>query len=404
MADACERAGVEFHPTAGTGGGPLASPREEAALGRLIAGLADEPALAGAGLVPVGRGRQLAWCRPGAASESLQLSMRALLGDPAGSGVVEYVPGDGTLTALAGADMDVLRATVAEGGHRLTPAIAGGATLGGVLASGRSGLDRHGLGPTSHHVLGMRMIDGRGRHLRSGGRLVKNVTGFDLHRLHVGARGILGPILEASLRLMPAPEQEQYLTSGPHGSTAEAVEVALEVRRAERVREQCLFVRDRVVHVLLAGRGAQVEADRRRLEALLGAVTELDAGPGAEAFHRAGARDTALRLTTVPSRVAATVRSLEAALGGLDAAVIEPGAALVDLPQDLASAADAWPEDLAVEVEVRAPLSAADLPQALRQATERSGPSGPEGTWTRRLIEAYDPAGLFQSGGFPASA
>jgi glycolate oxidase FAD binding subunit len=250
----------------------------------------------------------------------------------------------------------------------------------------------------------MRMIDGRGRHLRSGGRLVKNVTGFDLHRLHVGARGILGPILEASLRLMPAPEQEQYLTSGPHGSTAEAVEVALEVRRAERVREQCLFVRDRVVHVLLAGRGAQVEADRRRLEALLGAVTELDPGPGAEAFHRAGARDTALRLTTVPSRVAATVRSLEAALGGLDAAVIEPGAALVDLPQDLASAADAWPEDLAAEVEVRAPLSAADLPQALRQATERSSPSGPEGTWTRRLIEAYDPAGLFQSGGFPASA
>ena len=57
------------------------------------------------------------------------------------------------------------------------------------------------------------MIDGTGRHLRSGGRLVKNVTGFDLHRLHAGGRGIFGPIVEASMRLMPAPEAEQYVTS-----------------------------------------------------------------------------------------------------------------------------------------------------------------------------------------------
>ena len=400
LAGACERAGVDFHPTAGVGGGPVASPTTEDALCALVAAFASDPALAGARLVPLGRGRQLGWCRPDAVAapqDTLQVTMRSLLGDASSTGVVEYVPGDGTLTALAGADMAELRAVVAEGGHRLTPAIAEGATLGGVLASGRSGLDRHSLGPTRHHVLGMRMIDGSGRSLRSGGRLVKNVTGFDLHRLHVGARGIFGPIVEASLRLMPAPEEEQYLTTEPLGSTAEAVGLALELRRAPRVREHALFVRDRVVHVLLSGRGAQVAADRLRVEALLGKVHEHDPGPGAMTFHRAGMRDVAARVATVPSRVEGAVARLEAALGPLDQAVVEPGDAVIDLPAELLGTAAAWPEGLDASIEVRAPHGAA-------LASDEPTNSGPMGTWTRRLIEAYDPVGLFQTDGFPASA
>lgn len=400
---ACDRAGVALDPTGGHGGGPTAMPSSEAALAALIRGFADRDAGGRARLLPVGSGGQLSWCRPSALrhpSHFLQLSMPALLGAEGASGVVEYVPGDGTLTALAGADLSVLRATVAEGGHRLTPAIFGGATLGGVLAAGRSGLDRYGLGPASHHLLGMRMIDGSGRQLRSGGRLVKNVTGFDLHRLHAGGRGIFGPIVEASMRLMPEPEAEQYLTSSPCATAAEAVELALAVRGSTKIREQALFVRERVVHILLAGRGAQVDADRRRLEELVSSIDEHEPGPGAEAFHRAGGRQSAARLSTVPSRVAAAVAALEASIGDLTGAVIEPGVAQVDLPADLISTAPEWPDALEGRLTFRGPIPAALQPSIAGSAAATSA----QARWTGRLIEAFDPAALFQIEGFPASA
>jgi len=410
---ACLEAGVVLDEAGGLGGGPAVRPATEASLGVLISALSALPTRSSQStvrLVPLGGGGQLSWCRPDASrspKDFLQLSMRALLGDESSTGVVEYVPGDGTLTALAGAEVAVLRATVAEGGHRLTPAVFGSCTLGGVLAAGRSGLDRHSLGPTKHHLLGMRMIDGTGRHLRSGGRLVKNVTGFDLHRLHAGGRGIFGPIVEASMRLMPAPEAEQYLTSGACASATAAVELALAIRGATRIREQAVFVRDRVVHVLLSGRDRQVEADRRRLEELLTNLEEHDPGPGAEAFHMAGdgaeGQGSAVRVSTVPSRVAAVVAALEGSLGELSGAVIQPGVAQVDLPLDGLSSASSWPALLEAQLSLRGPL-----PESLRSkiATSTMGTStvatGPASQWSRRLVEAFDPAGLFQTEGFPA--
>lgn len=428
---ACKEAGVEFDAAGGVGGGPIAQPRTESSLAALIAALAGSAGGAAVRVVPVGHGGQLSWCRPDASlapASFLQLSMRTLLGDGPASGVVEYVPGDGTLTALAGADISVLRATVAAGGHRLTPAIFSESTLGGVLAAGRSGLDRHSLGPIKHHLLGMRMIDGSGRQLRSGGRLVKNVTGFDLHRLHAGGRGIFGPIVEASMRLMPTPEAEQYLTSGPCASATEAVELALSIRRAPKIREQALFVRDRVVHVLLSGRGRQVEADRRRLEELLVGLTEHDPGPGAVAFHLAGEVAATARLSTVPSRVAGVVSALEEAMGDLLGAVVQPGVAQVDIPEALASGASSWPASLDAELSVRgalpeplrASLSTGNAPHGSAQAgptpahptpahptqadPTQADPaaSGPESRWAQRLVNAYDPAGLFQTRDFPA--
>jgi len=398
---ACQEAGVELEDAGGVGGGPVARPATEASLGNLVARLAERSRQSPVRLVPTGSGGQLRWCRPDASlapAGFLQLSMGALLGDESPTGVVEYVPGDGTLTALAGAELSVLRAAVAEGGHRLTPAIFGSCTLGGVLASGRSGLDRHSFGPNRHHLLGMRMIDGTGRHLRSGGRLVKNVTGFDLHRLHAGARGIFGPIVEASMRLMPAPEAEQYLTSSRAATTAAAVEIALAIRGSTRIREQGLFVRDRVVHVLLSGRGRQVEADRRRLESLVTGLEEHNPGPGAEAFYLAGDGPSAVRLSTVPSRICEVTSALEESLGELSGAVIQPGVAQVDLPHERVSGASAWPSSLEAQISVRGAV-----PEPLRSSLVTTAPpAGPESRWTRRLVEAFDPAGLFQTEGFPA--
>ena len=200
------------------------------------------------------------------------------------------------------------------------------------------------------------------------------------------------------MRLMPAPEAEQYLTSPPAASAAAAVELALSIRGATRIREHGLFIRDRVIHVLLSGRGRQVEADRRRLEELVPGLEELAPGPGAEAFHLAGERQSAVRVSTVPSRIVSVVSTLEASLGALSRAVIQPGVAQVDLPQPLISSGPAWPSSLEGEVSVRG-----TVPGTLRPYLSATvAPAGPESRWTRRLVEAFDPAGLFQTEGFPA--
>ena len=176
---------------------PMAAPETEEALIELIA----EARAGGLNVLPIGNGTRLGGVHGGGAD--LLLSTRAL------SGVVAYEPGDGTVTARAGTKMSELADAVAAGGHRLTPDVPRPheATLGGVIADGWSGGDRLRFGPTRHHVLGMRVLLSDGEVTKTGGRLVKNVTGFELHRLYAGSGGSLCLILEASLRLFAAPAE-----------------------------------------------------------------------------------------------------------------------------------------------------------------------------------------------------
>lgn len=177
-------------------------------------------------VLPVGYGSKLSWL-PDLESVGFLLSTRAL------RGVVAYEPGDGTLTARAGCTMSELESEVARGGHHLTPQVALGmpSSLGGVLASDQSGLDRGPLGPARHHVLGMRVALADGRVVRSGGRLVKNVTGFDMHRAYAGSYGSLCVILEASLRLFPKHESE-CLVHAKFADAASAQEAYGKLRQA----------------------------------------------------------------------------------------------------------------------------------------------------------------------------
>ena len=154
-------------------------------------------------VVPTGLGSKLSWTKAPARVDFL-LSTRAY------AGVVAYEPGDGTLTARAGTTMAELSSRVASGGHALTPDVPrpARATLGGVIAAAQSGSDRLRYGPVRDHVLGVQVALGDGTLARSGGRLVKNVTGYDLQRLFTGSHGSLCVILEASMRLFALPEEE----------------------------------------------------------------------------------------------------------------------------------------------------------------------------------------------------
>src|SRR5919198_5685090 len=130
------------------------------------------------------------------------------------SGVVEYTPGDLTLTARAGTPLDeIARVTRAEGQWlALNPFGAERGTLGATVATASSGPLAHAFGTPRDCVLGLETVTGAGAVVRTGGRVVKNVAGFDLTRLFTGSWGTLAVITEVTVRLRAIPEvDESYL-------------------------------------------------------------------------------------------------------------------------------------------------------------------------------------------------
>ncbi|MGD2118200.1 MAG: glycolate oxidase subunit GlcE [Chromatiales bacterium] len=129
-------------------------------------------------------------------------------------GIVDYDPRELVMTARVGTSLSELQQTLAEQGQMLPfepPSFAPTATLGGTLACGLSGPARPFAGSARDYVLGVQVINGRGELLNFGGRVIKNVAGYDLSRLMVGAMGTLGIITQASLKVLPQPQFSQTL-------------------------------------------------------------------------------------------------------------------------------------------------------------------------------------------------
>lgn len=130
------------------------------------------------------------------------------------AGIVDYQPKELVLTAQAGTPLVEIEALLAAQNQMLAyepPHFGGGATLGGSIAAGLSGPRRPYAGAARDFVLGVRMIDGTGQALRFGGQVIKNVAGYDVSRLMVGALGTLGVLTEISLKVLPRPATETTL-------------------------------------------------------------------------------------------------------------------------------------------------------------------------------------------------
>lgn len=159
-----------------------------------------------------GNGSKRGLLRPVQAARTL--STRGL------TGITLYRPQELVLSARAGTPIPEIEAALAEAGQHLIAeppdfsALFGtgrAATIGGVVSTNLSGPRRITWGAMRDHVLGLRFVNGQGEVLRSGGRVLKNVTGLDLCKLLSGAHGTLGVITEVTIKVLPAPEASATL-------------------------------------------------------------------------------------------------------------------------------------------------------------------------------------------------
>ena len=181
------------------------TPENPEAVREAVAGaLAEE-----APLEVLGAGSKRAYGRPSEAARVLDLSRL--------SGVSLYEPEELVMTAGAGTKLSEIEARLAQYGQFLAfePAdygpllggTAGAATIGGVLACNLSGPRRIAAGAARDHFLGAQAVSGRGEAFKSGGRVMKNVTGYDMCKLLAGSFGTLAVMTEVTFKLLPAPEE-----------------------------------------------------------------------------------------------------------------------------------------------------------------------------------------------------
>ncbi|CAN5642754.1 FAD-binding protein [soil metagenome] len=127
------------------------------------------------------------------------------------AGVIAFEPAEMTVRVGAGTTVADLDAVLAEAGQTVAVPAWPGATVGGVLAVGHSGIRRLGWGPVRNALLEARVVDARGHLVKAGGPTVKNVSGYDLCRLLVGSLGTLGLLGEVVLRTRPLPRASRWL-------------------------------------------------------------------------------------------------------------------------------------------------------------------------------------------------
>ena len=201
-------------------------------------------------------------------------------------GVVEFEPAEMIVRVRAGTAVAELDAALAERGQQvaLDPADPLRATVGGVLAVGRSGLRRLRYGPVRDTVLEVRTVMAHGRLVKAGGPVVKNVSGFDLGRLLVGSLGTLGFLAEVVLRCSPTPPVAQWYRSAEGADPFAA--------RDRLFRPSSLLWDGTSTWVLLEGHAADVRAER---EALGAGWTEAEGPPALPTGGRRSVRPSELR-------------------------------------------------------------------------------------------------------------
>ena len=280
----------------------------------------------GLAVIPRGGGTKLDWGNPPSRAD-LIVSMARL------NRVIEHAWADLTVTVEAGCTMAELQNTLAEHGQRLAIDVLwpGTATVGGILSTNDSGALRLRYGGLRDLIIGITLVLPDGTIARSGGKVVKNVAGYDLPKLATGALGTLGVITQATFRLHPMPHGKRTLTVLPRRIVeAQTLLLALQdsnlAHAALQFRSGASMAAE--MDILLEGTEAGMEAQAGRIRQMArpAAVKETEApririitgstaapcGPGevwAAREEIAGAASV-VKFSVLPSQIGAALESI----------------------------------------------------------------------------------------------
>ena len=266
-----------------------------------------------------GRGTWMAAGRPVQAPRSLSLANE--------NGIVDYVPDDLTITVRAGFTLEEIATATRLNNQWLPLDPFGGAasTIGATIATASSGPLAHSFGFARDLILGLEFVTGKGDVVRSGGRVVKNVAGFDMMRLMCGAWGTLGVLTEATLRLYGQPKVDRTFAlpaTGGADSTAAMLQslqagpfaaLAMEVIHSEVASKVGLPANDFVL-VRLGGNEKLVEAQLSAL-AKIGTPVETAGDAWARmAEAELSSYETVLRISSLPTSIISAWQTAHALL------------------------------------------------------------------------------------------
>jgi glycolate oxidase FAD binding subunit len=369
---------IAQHAPVSVDGVPVAvtlRPRDGEALSQLLQALGRR----GLAVVPAGGGSQLGLGNLPRRVDALLSTERLCEAQP-------WDPAEGVCHAGAGERLGALRARVAAAGWELPLDAPDASTVGGALAAATVGPRSLGFGAPRDAVLGLEVALGSGERTHCGGRVVKNVTGYDLPRLYTGSLGSLCVIEAAWLRLRPMPAARRALTR-PERPAAEAVARGIEASRLACARACALLGDARTLRGVIELAGAQATLDRdaawlarehgaRDADAgALGAVyaAQRHAPPGALRF----------RIPALPAQQAALLASLPASTR----VVVHPGlrlvyATLLEMP----AASDGWRIEAA--------------PPEVKRGRDVFGVAAGELALGRALKQRFDPHGVLSPGRF----
>ena len=269
-----------------------------------------DAAARGTGLRIVGRGTWLDAGRPVRASGSV--STREL------AGIVDYVPGDLTLTARAGTSLADVRAATAEHNQwlALDPFGSDDGTLGATVATASAGPLATFFGTPRDLVLGIEFVTGGATVARGGGRVVKNVAGFDITRLLTGSWGTLGVITEVTLRLHARPESDISIAVSIGGIGDDLSRLRETLRRLPFTPYACEVVNstlaralqlgDRPVALFRLGGNAEAVSAQRAALVEVGETREIDGDVWHRLRHAESSDAFVFRLSRRPSQIGTT--------------------------------------------------------------------------------------------------
>jgi glycolate oxidase FAD binding subunit len=344
-------------------------------------------------VVPVGGRSKLTWAAPPESCDLL-LDLTGL------DRVVEHVAGDLTVVAEAGVRLADLQAQVGRAGQLLgLDPPEDGATLGGVVSANASGPRRLRYGTTRDLLIGITVVLADGTVAHAGGKVVKNVAGYDLGKLFTGAHGTLGVVVSTTWRLHPVPPARRVVTLElPDAAAAGPVSVALARSTLTPSAVELIAGADRTARlvVLFESIAESVAGQAGAAVALLGGGEESEDLPEDFGRRPGGADDVLLRLAHAPASLSAVLGALPAgtalaahAATGVTYAAVPAGEAVDALPRLRAAIA---PHD-GTAVVLRAP-------DAVRERLDHWGPVGDSLDLMRRVKERFDPERRMSPGRF----